>query len=60
MTEEYPDIRQGQELFARKADEVSSWGRSEAGKLGLLEVVKNVKPTMLVRQLLNLSGVFLF
>ncbi|GAA6043653.1 hypothetical protein JCM8097_000860 [Rhodosporidiobolus ruineniae] len=49
LTTDHSDqIRPGQEHFIRDASEVSSWSRDAEGKIGLLEVVKQAKPTILI------------
>ncbi|MFC4121756.1 NAD-dependent malic enzyme [Nonomuraea zeae] len=47
LTDDLPDLRDFQVMYARPADEVSGWERGADG-IGLAEVVKRVKPTMLL------------
>lgn len=47
-TEHSPTLRPGQEHFIRDASEVSSWERDAEGRISLLEVVKQAKPTILI------------
>jgi malate dehydrogenase (oxaloacetate-decarboxylating) len=46
LTDDMTDLRDFQTAYARPAGEVSGWARD--GQVGLMEVVTNVKPTMLV------------
>jgi malate dehydrogenase (oxaloacetate-decarboxylating) len=46
LTDDLSDLRDFQTAYARPAGEVSGWARD--GRIDLLEVVANVKPTMLV------------
>ena len=41
-------LRDFQVAYARPADEVAGWARDEGGGIGLLEVVRRVKPTILI------------
>ena len=43
-----PGIRPEQQSFARKRSEVAAWQLSDPGRIGLLDVVRNVKPTVLI------------
>lgn len=47
VTDDMPNLPNYQQEYARPAAEVADWGR-ENGKIGLLEVVKQVKPTILI------------
>ncbi|KGQ43420.1 malate oxidoreductase [Gallibacterium anatis] len=47
VTDDMPNLPNYQQEYARPAAEVAEWGR-ENGKIGLLEVVKQVKPTILI------------
>ncbi|KWU45829.1 hypothetical protein RHOSPDRAFT_25075 [Rhodotorula sp. JG-1b] len=47
-TEHAASLRPGQENFIRDASEVESWERDEEGRINLLEVVKQAKPTILI------------
>ncbi|MCW9733669.1 NAD-dependent malic enzyme [Avibacterium sp. 20-15] len=47
VTDDMPNLPNYQQEYARSAAEVANWQRSE-GKIGLLEVVKQVKPTILI------------
>ncbi|GAA5860363.1 hypothetical protein JCM3774_000392 [Rhodotorula dairenensis] len=47
-TEHSASLRPGQEHFIRDASEVESWSRDEEGRINLLEVVKQAKPTILI------------
>jgi malate dehydrogenase (oxaloacetate-decarboxylating) len=47
-TEHSASLRPGQENFIRDASEVESWERDEEGRISLLEVVKQAKPTILI------------
>src|SRR5262249_8585922 len=46
LTDDMTDLRDFQTAYARPAGEVSGWARD--GRVGLMEVVANVKPTMLI------------
>jgi malate dehydrogenase (oxaloacetate-decarboxylating) len=46
LTDDMTDLRDFQRAYARPAHEISGWERD--GRVGLMEVVANVKPTMLV------------
>ena len=47
VTDDMADLPDYQQGYARPAQEVSDWDRQD-GKIGLLEVVKRVKPTILI------------
>ncbi|BGP53253.1 NAD-dependent malic enzyme, mitochondrial [Rhodotorula sphaerocarpa] len=47
-TDHLESLRPGQENFIRDAPEVEGWERGEDGRIGLLEVVKQAKPTILI------------
>jgi malate dehydrogenase (oxaloacetate-decarboxylating) len=47
ITEKGKDVRPEQQPYARKEDEVQSWRQSN-GEIGLLEVVRNAKPSVLI------------
>lgn len=47
VTDDMPDLPNYQEAYARPAAEVADWSRT-GGVIGLLEVVKQVKPTVLI------------
>ncbi|MFQ1048610.1 NAD-dependent malic enzyme [Avibacterium paragallinarum] len=47
VTDDMPNLPNYQQEYARTAAEVADWTR-ENGKIGLLEVVKQVKPTILI------------
>lgn len=47
VTDDMPNLPNYQQEYARPAAEVADWGR-ENGKISLLEVVKQVKPTILI------------
>lgn len=48
LTNETSDVLKFQMPYVRKADEVKDWTRNENGILSLMEVVKRVKPTILI------------
>lgn len=48
LTDETPDILKFQKPYVRKAEEVKNWESNEDGIITLLEVVKRVKPTILI------------
>jgi malate dehydrogenase (oxaloacetate-decarboxylating) len=48
LTDDIDDVFKFQQLYTRKAAEVKHWERTEAGIISLLEVVKRVKPTILI------------
>jgi len=49
LTDDMPDLRSFQRPYARPAAEVAGWGRDPAtGGIGLAEVVRRVRPTILV------------
>lgn len=47
VTDVMPDLPTYQQPYARSADEVSDWGTDD-GRIGLLTVVQQVKPTILI------------
>ncbi|PJG86486.1 NAD-dependent malic enzyme [Conservatibacter flavescens] len=47
VTDDMPNLPNYQQAYARAANEVRDWARQD-GKIGLLEVVKQVKPTILI------------
>lgn len=48
LTNETPEVIKFQMPYTRKAEEVEDWEKDESGKISLLEVVKRVKPTILI------------
>lgn len=48
LVEGDPAIRPAQELFVRKKSDLSGWTLEKPGFIGLLDVVKNAKPTVLI------------
>lgn len=48
LTDETPDVLNFQMPYVRKGEEVKDWDRNEDGIISLLEVVKRVKPTILI------------
>ncbi|WP_031539002.1 NAD-dependent malic enzyme [Bacillus sp. MB2021] len=48
LTDETPDVLNFQMPYVRKAEEVKEWDQNEDGIISLLEVVKRVKPTILI------------
>lgn len=48
LTDEMPDVLKFQKPYTRKAEEVQDWERNEDGIISLMEVVKRVKPTILI------------
>ncbi|MCP8969933.1 NAD-dependent malic enzyme [Ectobacillus ponti] len=48
LTDETPDVLPFQKPYVRTSAEVKDWERNEDGILSLLEVVKRVKPTILI------------
>jgi len=48
LTDETPDVLKFQKPYVRKAEEVKNWESNEDGNISLLEVVKRVKPTILI------------
>ncbi|MGD6878515.1 NAD-dependent malic enzyme [Bacillus infantis] len=48
LTEETPDVLKFQKPYVRSAEEVKDWERDGADTITLLEVVKRVKPTILI------------
>jgi malate dehydrogenase (oxaloacetate-decarboxylating) len=48
LTDETPDVLNFQRPYVRKADEVKDWDKNEDGNISLMEVVKRVKPTILI------------
>ncbi len=48
LTDETPDVLKFQKPYVRKAEEVKNWESNEDGIITLLEVVKKVKPTILI------------
>ena len=47
VTDDMPNLPDYQQEYARPAAEVAAWTKND-GKIGLLEVVKQVKPTILI------------
>ncbi|MBN3523674.1 NAD-dependent malic enzyme [Paenibacillus apiarius] len=48
LTDEMDGILEFQRPYVRKADEVADWKRCEKGTIPLLEVIRQVKPTILI------------
>lgn len=48
LTDDMEDVLDYQKPYVRKKEEISSWARSEDGKIPLLEVIRQVKPTILI------------
>lgn len=48
LTNETPDVFDFQKPYTRKAEEVKGWARNEEGIIPLMEVIKRVKPTILI------------
>ncbi|CAH0204608.1 putative NAD-dependent malic enzyme 2 [Peribacillus sp. Bi96] len=48
LIDDIPDVLKFQKSYCRKAEEVEEWARNEAGIIPLLEVIKKVKPTILI------------
>jgi malate dehydrogenase (oxaloacetate-decarboxylating) len=48
LTDETPDVLKFQKPYVRKSDEVKDWDRNDDGIISLIEVVKRVKPTILI------------
>ncbi|TRZ36185.1 NAD-dependent malic enzyme [Niallia circulans] len=48
LTDETPDVLKFQMPYVRKGEEVKDWERNGDGLIPLLEVVKRVKPTILI------------
>lgn len=48
LTDDVTDVLKFQKPYTRKTDEVSDWERNEDGIITLMEVVKKVKPTILI------------
>ncbi|MGG3564008.1 NAD-dependent malic enzyme [Neobacillus rhizosphaerae] len=48
LTDDIPDVLKFQQPYARRAEEVQEWERNEDGIIPLMEVVKRVKPTILI------------
>ncbi|BGP13175.1 hypothetical protein JCM10213_000245 [Rhodosporidiobolus nylandii] len=47
-TDHAAQLRPGQENFIRDSSEVSEWQRDDQGRIDLLEVVKQAKPTVMI------------
>lgn len=47
VTDDMPDLPSYQQPYARPADEVADWARTD-GQIGLLTVVQQVRPTILI------------
>ena len=47
VSDDMPNLPDYQQAYARAASEVATWAKTN-GKIGLLEVVKQVKPTILI------------
>ncbi|MDV7763027.1 NAD-dependent malic enzyme [Peribacillus sp. CSMR9] len=48
LIDDIPDVLKFQKSYCRKAEEVEEWARNEDGIIPLLEVIKKVKPTILI------------
>jgi malate dehydrogenase (oxaloacetate-decarboxylating) len=48
IIEDGQGVRPGQQLFARRQSEVASWRVSNPQEIGLLDVVRHAKPTVLI------------
>ncbi|MDR4927362.1 NAD-dependent malic enzyme [Peribacillus simplex] len=48
LIDDIPDVLKFQKPYCRKAEEVEEWARNEVGIIPLLEVIKKVKPTILI------------
>ena len=48
LIDDIPDVLKFQKSYCRKAEEVEDWERNEVGIIPLLEVIKKVKPTILI------------
>ncbi|MFP3509171.1 NAD-dependent malic enzyme [Peribacillus sp. SIMBA_075] len=48
LIDDIPDVLKFQKPYCRKAEEVEEWARNEDGIIPLLEVIKKVKPTILI------------
>ncbi|MDM5337124.1 NAD-dependent malic enzyme [Fictibacillus enclensis] len=48
LTDDIEDVFKFQQPYTRKAEEVKNWERNEEGIIPLLEVIKQVKPTILI------------
>lgn len=48
LTDEVEDVLKFQKPYTRKKEEVTKWERTEDGIIPLMEVVKKVKPTILI------------
>ena len=48
LVEGMKGLRPEQEAFARKREDVAQWKLADRSKIGLLDVIRNVKPTVLI------------
>ncbi|MGM1021754.1 MAG: NAD-dependent malic enzyme [Bacillota bacterium] len=48
LTDDMENVLEYRKPYVRKKEEVSSWTRSDDGKIPLLEVIRQVKPTILI------------
>jgi len=48
VTMDSPRLRESQIPYARPAEDVKGWHRDETGNISLLEVIRRVKPTILI------------
>jgi malate dehydrogenase (oxaloacetate-decarboxylating) len=48
LVEGYTDLHPTQQPFVKKRSAVTGWTRGEPGKIGLLDVIKNARPTVLI------------
>ncbi|MDT3497474.1 NAD-dependent malic enzyme [Bacillus toyonensis] len=48
LTDETPDVLNFQKPYTRQVDEVKDWDKNEEGIISLMEVVRRVKPTILI------------
>jgi len=48
LTEDMEDLAPFQQPYSRRNEELNGWNRESDGKVSLLEVIKHVKPTILI------------
>jgi malate dehydrogenase (oxaloacetate-decarboxylating) len=48
LVEGYPDLHPTQKPFVKRREEVAGWKLAQPGKIGLLDVTRSAKPTVLI------------
>jgi malate dehydrogenase (oxaloacetate-decarboxylating) len=48
LVEGYPDLHPTQQPFVKRREKVSGWKLAQPGRIGLLDVIQNARPTVLI------------